>query len=415
MFGLLCGYLFLFIERPWEVWQWMAPFHIERSYMILALILFALWRGKQIRWGLHASLVFLFLALHYLFAPLAFSPHDALDQGFEYFKTVVFFLLIIWSIKDVYWLQKLVQAYLGVTGIYMLHSFVEYTNGRHEYRMGITRMVGVDQYANNPNAFAATLVFTLPFVWLFLKLPTTRKALKILGVLYAGFVITCVILTGSRAGFVTMVFFFLMAWIWEKRKTKFLLLPLLVLFGIAAWHFIPQDKRARIETIWNPESGPANAEESAEGRIDGLKAGLRMLKAKPLTGVGAGGTNFISYRVARDDGTPSQAHNLAGQLLGSMGIIGGLVFLCQIVITWRMAGKLQKQGCRQDSFLPALGAACRQTLLLMLVSGLFGHNLYRPNWLWIGAWSFLGWRFSQDGLANSSQGRFPQGSESAAS
>jgi O-antigen ligase len=299
---------------------------------------------------------------------------------------------MIWSIKSELELRKLVQAYIAITGFYMLHSLKEYIAGRHVYRMGITRMIGVDQFLNDPNSFGASLVISLPF--LFLLFRTDDKAVfRVIYIAYGALATACMVLTGSRSAFVTLLLFMLLDQIRRKGKKRYLMLIAVILLGLLGWQFVPEEKRLRLETIWNPEVGPANAEQSAEGRIEGFKAGMRMLADRPLTGVGAGGKNFVQYRVANDDGAPNPAHNLAGELFGTMGILGGIVFCCQLVVVWRMSGKAMRAGPGSDKssdlFIPGLCVACRQGLILLLCCGLFGHNLYRANWLWIGAWSFL--------------------------
>ncbi len=407
-FFILCGYLFIYIERPWEVWPWLAPYRIERIYMLVAIGTFAIltfWRKNHFRFGAHPLWVAIFLGLHYALAPFAFLPDAALDQGFEYFKMVVFYLLIIWCISNELELRRFVQAYIVIVGIYMLHSFREYLAGRHFYRMGITRMIGVDQFANDPNAFAASLVFSLPFVWLVFK-TENRRLVKWISLAYAGSALVCVMLTGSRSGFVTLVVFVLLV-VGRARGWRLVLaFVLALLMGLAAWSIMPEEKRLRIETIWNPEVGPASAQQSAQGRMGGFKTGLRMFAKKPLTGIGVGDKNFIAYRTAFEDGSAHQAHNLAGELLGEMGVLGGFVFLAQIITSWRAAGLTRRRLSRnREEFLPCLAVACQQALVLLLISGLFGDNLYRTNWLWIGAWSFLGSRLSSewDPSANSTE------------
>lgn len=55
-------------------------------------------------------------------------------------------------------------AFLAVMAIYMMHSLWEYHNGRHTFRMGIARLIGVDDTNGDPNSFGATIVYALPFV-----------------------------------------------------------------------------------------------------------------------------------------------------------------------------------------------------------------------------------------------------------
>lgn len=398
MLFFLYGYLFLYIERPWEVWLWLAPYRIERIYMILAMAAFALWGGKELRWSAHAGLVVAFLALHYILAPFAFLPDAAFDQAFEYLKLVVPYFLMVWGIRNEEELKKLVAAYVGAVGVYMLHSLREYLLGRHFYRMGIHRMIGVDQFGNDPNTFAATIVLSLPFAWLFFRSSPSRTV-KLACLAYGALALVCVVLTGSRAGFVTLSFWvFLLVWNFKGKK-KFLALATVLLLAFVGWHVMPEEKRLRMETIWNPDAGPSSAEVSAQGRIEGLKAGLRTMARHPLTGVGPGGESFMAYRAAKDDGSPTQTHNILGEVLGEMGLPGGLLFFAQVVITFlmaRRAGKILADAPPSyGGFLLGLASACKQAILLLLVSGIFGHNLYRVNWLWVGAWSFLCLHFVQ--------------------
>lgn len=402
LFLLLCGYLFLFIERPWEVWGWLEKFHIERSYMLVTITVFAWWRGKKIRWGWHPLLVIVFLYLHYALAPFAFSMEAALNQGFEYFKMVVFYFLLIWSIQNDIELRQLIKILILIMFFYLSHSLWEYHNGRHQWRMGITRMIGIDQFANDPNTFSGSIAFSVPFLW-FLWKTEEKKLHKIVYMGYASLALVCVILTGSRSGFILITLSIILSIIWKKKLLKKIIYVLsAIIIMILLWHIIPEDKQKRLETIWNPDAGPTSAKESTEGRIEGLKAGLRMFSENWVTGVGAGGENFIAYRVEHIDGVQLQSHNLLGELLGEMGLFGALIFLGQIFFIWRMSGNIRgpvnflfEKGSYDTAFL---GAACRQTIILLLVAGLVGHNLYRINWLWIGGWAFLNVQFTREKL-----------------
>src|SRR5688572_4298238 len=67
------------------------------------------------------------------------------------------------TVRDTRGLQLLVVAFLGVLALYMLHSLREYVGGRHVFRMGIARLVGVDSSLNDPNSFGGSIVYALPF------------------------------------------------------------------------------------------------------------------------------------------------------------------------------------------------------------------------------------------------------------
>jgi O-antigen ligase len=397
IFFLLCGYMFLSIERPWEIWETLGEIRFERIYMIALIIFFTIWSHKQFKWHVLHYWIIGFLLLHFALAPFAFNGQGAVDQGFEYFKMVLFYFLIVSTINNKFELRYFVFAFILSMSVYMVHSLREFILGRHVFRMDITRMIGVDQTYGDPNAFSASVVFSLPFL-LALWRTETRRLFQAGYLLYGALAAVCIVLTGSRAGFVCLSLFLVLS-VWSlAAKKRFLWMGAVVLAMMLFLALIPEEKRTRIETLWNPEAGPTSAQASAEGRIEGLKSGLRMFLARPLTGVGAGKENFIGYRIHYDDGSPNQAHNLLGELLGEFGVLGGLVFLGQVaalVVTARSVQKLARVWPGEfDPFLAAVSTACIHTVLLLLASGFFGHNLYRPHWLWIAAWTILAENFA---------------------
>ena len=44
---LLVGYMFLFIDRPFEVWTWLGDLHFERIYMLVTLGVWLVHPGKR--------------------------------------------------------------------------------------------------------------------------------------------------------------------------------------------------------------------------------------------------------------------------------------------------------------------------------------------------------------------------------
>ena len=171
----------------------------------------------------------------------------------------------------------------------------------------------------------------------------------------------------------------------------------MVLAVFIAWSFVPDDKQERIRSVWDAEAGPENAHESTKGRSYGFHAGMEMFHRYPLTGIGAGGINFISYRKERLDGIPEQAHNLVGEVLGEFGLPGAIAFSGLILSSARLFWKSRKSelsaGC-SGSFLHRLAGAGLVTLILLFFLGLGGHNFYRPLWLWLAAWASLTYLFA---------------------
>ena len=322
---LLCLYIFLLIDRPWESISYVYGWRIQFCFAIL-MVFVAVFTGRlTVRQAPTNFWVFGLLAIHFLLAPFAFSPSGAVGQGYEYFKIVLLYLLIVSVADDEADLKTLLKAYALSTVLYTLHSLWEYSNGRCEYRMGIVRMLGVGEVHSNPNAFGASLVLSIPLVFVLAKF----ELVKWLRWLWYGYLVVlvpvCVVLTGSRSAFVTMLLCGLIG-VWTlKGSRKYLGLAFALAVVVVGWHYMPEEKQERIQTLWNQDAGPANAHESSRGRLEGFLISIEMFKQRPFTGVGAGGENYIGYRVAM--GEPAfQAHNLYGEVLAEFGISGAFFF-----------------------------------------------------------------------------------------
>ena len=271
MIWLLGGYMWLFVHRPFEVWPWLGDLQIERAYMLLMITYWAVqpnkgWLGNR----LHAALVFFTVVLtaSWLVSPYMTwtGPVDAVEN---YYKVIVFYILVVTSVRDEAGLRKLLLLFLGAVAVYMAHSLLEYHNGRCMWRMGITRMVGVDLSYSDPNAFASTLVYalamTLPF-WA--TKPSFRMRVFLVG--FTGLTCVCILLTGSRAGFLALGICALLSLLAAGRvKTAIWSLVFLAAAAPLVFCALPQELQNRYLTIIDPSAGPANAQQSAEGRMGG--------------------------------------------------------------------------------------------------------------------------------------------------
>ncbi len=410
---MVCFYIFLVIERPWESIRYLQGYQIERLYAILLISISLLNEKFKITSSPTNKWVYGLLAIHFILAPFAFNSDYAVEQGIEYTKMVVLYLLMLSVADDEECLKILVKVYVFSTMIYALHSFWEYTNGRHVYRMGIARMVGVDSTFNDPNAFGATIILSLPLVYALLPTELNRYLRRIY-YLYFVLVLICVVLTGSRTSFAALLVLCAVWVLSQKGVRKLIMLAAALIVMVVVWNVMPVEKKVRFSTLWDDEAGPANARQSADGRMAGWKASWRMFKQNPLTGVGAGGNNYIGYRIDNqvDDGprSPNQAHILYGEVLAEFGLAGTILFVGLIFSIWRCC-KLARSNLRanseEGSFCYRLAGAILTALLLLLIFGLGGHNFYRPLWLWLAAWSGALYMFSKRKVDNRILGGAP--------
>src|SRR5207245_10997720 len=97
---VLIGYMFLFIHRPFEVWPVLGEFHLERVYMVGALLALAVHGGKK--W-VHNGQHFAFLAFAaavvgcWVASPWMSKGEETVEN---YFKVLVFYLLVVLVVHD---------------------------------------------------------------------------------------------------------------------------------------------------------------------------------------------------------------------------------------------------------------------------------------------------------------------------
>jgi hypothetical protein len=394
-------YVALFIIRPWEeMLPLLGDLHFERFYALAMIGVVLLTSKFRNVFTLQTASVLIFLGALTLSAALALDSTVAWDPWYVYATLVAFYFVLLLVIRTPYELLFMIICYLVTMGIYLAKCEWEFfIHDRHDFKMGVRRMIGIESTFGDPNALAMSIAVSLPILWYLFSIRKTltaqwpaqwRKMFPVgLGV-YLFLATTATILTRSRAGMLTGVVFIAILAFRGKGWGKKLLVSLGgVLFMAAVWFTMSDEAKNRLRTVWDPEAGPANATTSAYGRVEGLRAGLVMVERYPFAGVGMG--NFIPYRVAYIDGVSLLAHNLAGQVLGETGLLGCGAFLFMIFVTYWSCRRIRKLAGRSTEPLPlalsGFAMACENVILLLLFEGLFLHNMTRFNWLWLAAFA----------------------------
>lgn len=348
---------------------------------------------------------------------LALSSFFAIDSSlsweplYEYLTIVFFYFVLLSIVQDSYQLVFTIASYITTMAVYLAKAQWEFfVHGQHRYDQGVIRMVGIESSFGGPNSLAMSIVVSLPmlaFLWSFrnefsLGWPEFWRKWYPRGLIaYFFLAISSLVLTNSRSGILSFVLFLALTSIkgFGLRRKIYYTLGGLVVLAIL-WQVIPQETRVRYQSIWDSDSGPENADVSAQGRIDGFWAGITMLERFPISGVGIG--NFIRYRESAVDGLALNAHNLAGQVLGETGLIGALAFSLIVLAALLNCSKARRlAGGRSDkegTIISGLALACRNAIILLLFEGLFAHNLRRFTWLWLAAFSTLAVQYTKQYL-----------------
>jgi O-antigen ligase len=211
---------------------------------------------------------------------------------------------------------------------------------------------------------------------------------------YVGLSVLCILLTGSRSAFVGLCALVVVTAILSKQRVK--IAAALVVAAPLVWLSLNDSLQNRFLTLIDPSYGPNNAQVSAESREQGWLDGVRMWHENPILGVGPG-----CFPQAR--GYPLESHHLYGQVLGEVGTLGAIGFVA-IVLAFFWNYRQLAQRCRVEpelgSTFPAqLVKAIMMTVVLLLLMGFGGHNLFRYTWIWYGAFQAVAMRCAMQWLA----------------
>ncbi len=390
MVWILLGYMWLFLHRPFEVWPILATIRLERLYMIFTILAWFVIAPKT--WTSNRNNIGVFLIGTAIFFATLMSPYSGFGDNLateNWFKCYLVFLLIMTSVKTEKDLKILVTGFVLCFTLYMLHSYREYHNGRGVYRMGIWRMVGVDESSNDPNSFGSSINYVIPLLlpFLTLALQQTKKIrfrllMLILGIL--GLAVLCIQMTGSRSSFVALLATLFGVALLSKYRLRVLLF--LAVAAPAIWFILPEDLQNRYMTIIDPSRGPANAQASVEGRWEGFHGGIAVWEQNMMFGVGPG-----CY--SRATGSSIQTHNLIGQVLSELGSLGAFAYIamtCCVLINhldaFFLYRRMKREGREKEGiYAYRVSFAVLWTFILLLLIGTGSHNAFRPIWVWYGA------------------------------
>jgi O-antigen ligase len=400
MHFLLLGYMFLFIDRPFEVWPWLGEpifgdLRFERLYMLCTIGVWLFYPKKRWLPNLQHFAYAAFAAAVLVAWGMSRWMESSQPKVEDWFKIVVFYVLLVTTVHDEKGLKRMVVGFLAVMALYLLHSLREYMGGKYTYRMGISRMIGVDTSLGDPNSFGASILFALPIMTAVWKSGIGGRWAKFALAGYTGLSGLCILLTGSRGSLVGLCVWGLLTILGHKKR--WLWLSLCAVGAPLAFVALPGELQTRFETIVNPEVGPENAKTSGEGRIYGLTMGLELWMRHPISGVGPG-----AWKPAT--GQEIESHSLYGQLGGELGTLGVVTFLGILGCfwwNWRQTRAILKEHPPQPGDLTArIPGAVAMAVFLLLFMGFFGHNLFRFTWLWYGGFLIIARHCLEVRLAN---------------
>ena len=373
----LIGLLAVIFIRPGEIYPDLAPLHIERIVSIVVMLAFVA-RGNKIRFPRVTGTFLFFWATMFCSVPLSFWPGGAFQASLDFGKAVIYYLLIANLAITSSRLRTILIAFCAMTSWLAGQAFLEYQQGATRFTMGIDRAIGLNNMSNDPNALGITLVTTLPFLAIFCYRNAGR--IRWLAIPLLGLCVWTIVLTGSRASYITLGLLAILYALSSKQRVA-AVLAVVVLAG-ALWAVMPAQYQDRLKTV-----NDLAEDESYQGRVAAWHAAWDLFKSNPLTGVGA--TMFIDSRGAAS-GHWLNVHSLYFQVLAELGLLGtfafGLFIFSIFQQNQRMRRELEKSR-DHPQWLDSFPRACNLALMGLLVAGYSSHSLYRDTWYLLAGFS----------------------------
>lgn len=315
------------------------------------------------------------------------------------FALMTFMMVVL--VESPHYLRWFIAAFLFSVFYITLESVRGLISGGLVWQnQGVMRLHGAVPIYEHPNSLGGVAMGALPFAaFLFAHLKTRLMKLGMLALSTTSLV--CVVYSGSRTAYVGLIAFILWWYFQSDRKGRFLMWGLI--FGAIGLSVTPAEYIDRFKSI----GGQEKEGHSSETRMVILQDAWVILQENPF---GVGVASFPAVRQRRF-GRMQDTHNLYLEVGTNLGVQGLAVFLflvgammaefrrtaldfraqvAQLMRAGRVKGLPQplrsrlSVHVRELKFLISSAQAAGGFILIRLVLGLFGMDLYEVYW-WFGA------------------------------
>ncbi|MBI5149412.1 MAG: O-antigen ligase family protein [Candidatus Omnitrophica bacterium] len=358
------------VLRDGFLYEWFQPvydLHLPQTIIILTLIAWLFHsREYPLRFNRDIALMFVYFIVicsTRFFAGTPVFEHPLVNENLRTFATFFLVVQLIRTPKD---MRALLWTFVCMHLFLVLRAYYFYKTDYMD--IALPNYVYV-----NRNGFAGQLAAMLPIAYM-LGNASKKKFPRYLGLFTALWCIIGVILTYSRGGLLGVFAGIAGLLLVEKRKTKFIII-ILLLTGLILPR-LSEKYTGRIETI---ETYQEDA--SAMGRVAANYAALNMFKENPFMGVGAGNFNDVimaytppEYLKWVEEG--KSVHNIVMQVASDMGILGLTIFFLLIGGGFKNSFiKVAEDAPERESTINILRMLCI-ALFVSFVTAQFGQGAY---------------------------------------
>ena len=301
-----------------------------------------------------------------------------------YSKTLAIFLLIANTVNSVARLR------LIVTGLTLMAVPIAYTGVKNflsgAYLFGgdslsAARIIGYESALTaNPNDLALILNLIIPLA-LALVLITRRPMLRAVLLASVGLQIVSVVVTFSRAGFLSLATI-LGTYFWTvSRRTERGWAYAALIIVVSALPLLPASYLTRLSTITNME---ADATGSSKERYAQQVAAVHYVLAHPIVGAGLG-MNILAINETGLSPAWMNIHNVYLQYATDLGVPGLILFLLIFLASIKSAHLVQRDNAAspESRELFYLAAGIKTSLLSFAISAFFSPVAYHFQFYYI--------------------------------
>jgi len=318
--------------------------------------------------------------------PLSYWPGGSVRLLTDnYLKAVAFFWLLgtmittTKQLRILAWSLLLCSIPLAATGLknYLVGDVL---STRVPGLVRIYGYVGGSGLTANPNDLALMLNLILPITGaLVLMTRGARRALAAFALLLS---IAAIVVTFSRAGFLTLVASFLMFLaVLARQKSSGVAIGLLLL-ALCVPPLLPSGYIDRLSTIADID---ADRTGSAKGRWRDTGYAIEVVAHNPIIGVGIG-QDLIAMNAERGRDTWRRVHNAYLQYAVDLGIPGALLFIWLHLTCYKSARAVEKRAAKDPALrdLRQLAAGVQIGLVAFAVAAMFHPIAYQFYFFSIG-------------------------------
>lgn len=329
--------------------------------------------------------------------PLSSWPGGSLSFLLEsYFKTLVIFWLLASVVNTPRRLRQSTWVLCLLSVPLAAFAVREYLSGRFVDQGPVKRIFSYEApLTANPNDLALMLNLILPLAAA-LALGEGRPALRLLALAIAVVAAAGVIVTFSRAGFLTLMVSGVITMFRLLRRPERGWGVAILAAAIIALPLLPSGYVDRLSTITDIEADPTG---SAQERWGDTRAAIAYVAGHPIFGAGVG-MNILALNEVRGP-LWKEVHNVYLEYAADLGLPGLVLFLVLFRLCLRAAGEARRRAAGRKGGRPVmlLAEGLQTSLAAFAVAGLFHPVAYDFYFYYIAGLA-LGARTASAGVAS---------------